>query len=237
MSTVTKPGTVAAGRPVPKASRVKVWDLFVRCAHWLLVAGFFVAYFTEDDLLPVHVWAGYAVGVLVIARVVWGFIGPERARFRDFLYRPLTVLGYLFDLLRGAARRYLGHSPAGGAMVVLLLLGLAATVGSGLMVYAYDKHAGPLAGVVGQTVTRVPAGAAGAPESDENGRAGAFEAREDFWEEAHELLANLTLALVVLHVCGVLLASFVHKENLVAAMVTGKKRPAEPEPPAPAGPE
>ncbi len=39
----------------------KVWDLPLRVFHWLLVAAFFVAYLTEDDLLTVHVWAGYTV--------------------------------------------------------------------------------------------------------------------------------------------------------------------------------
>lgn len=224
MSSATEPA--AAAGQLAAAPRVKVWDLFVRCAHWLLVAGFFVAYFTTDDLLTVHVWTGYAVGALVIARVAWGFVGPERARFRDFVYRPAAILGYLRDLLRGTARRYLGHSPAGGAMVVLLLLGLGAAVGSGLMVYAYDQHAGPLAPFVGQAAKSAPGGAVGAQrEDDDEGVAGSFEDREDFWEEAHELFVNLTLALIVLHVCGVLLASFVHKENLVAAMLTGKKRP------------
>lgn len=213
-------GMTEPGRPAT-ASRVRAWDLFVRCAHWLVVAGFFIAYFTEDDLLAVHVWAGYVVGALVVARVAWGFIGPEHARFADFVYRPLTVLAYLRDLLRGAARRYIGHSPAGGAMVMLLLVALAGTVSSGLVVYAYDRHAGPLASLVGTG----PTGAAG-EERESRGESGAdtFESREDFWEETHELLANATLVLIILHVCGVLLASFVHKENLVASMITGNKR-------------
>lgn len=190
--------------------RIRVWDPFVRIAHWLLVLAFFVAYFTEDELLPAHIWAGYAVGAIVVARIAWGFLGTPHALFKDFLYRPAIVLGYLGNLLRGKARRCLGHSPAGGAMVIVLLVALAAIVWSGLMVYAYDEHAGLLAGL-----------------ADNSAAVDNFEAREEFWEEVHEICVNSTLVLVILHVGGVLLASFVHKENLISAMLTGKKRAAD----------
>lgn len=188
---------------------VKVWDPFVRVGHWVLVAAFFIAYFTEDEVLSVHVWAGYAAGAIVVARIAWGFIGTEHARFRDFLYGPGAVLSYFGNLLRGSGRRYLGHSPAGGIMVILLLLALAAVTWSGLMVYAYDQQAGPLAGFV---ASREALGEA------------EFEALEHSWEERHELFVNLALFLVILHIAGVILASFVHKENLVRAMFTGRKR-------------
>ena len=58
---------------------IKVWDSPLRIFHWLLVLGFFVAYLTEDDLLTVHVWAGYLVSALLVFRLVWGFVGNEHA--------------------------------------------------------------------------------------------------------------------------------------------------------------
>lgn len=205
---------------------IKIWDPLIRLGHWVLVAAFFIAYFTEDEFLSLHVWAGYAVGAIVLGRVVWGFLGPQHARFADFLYNPRTTLNYLWNLLRGGGQRYLGHSPAGGLMVMLLLLGLIATTWSGLMVYAYDQQAGPFAAFV-----VAPSGVTSGDEIDEenevgeaSGMAAAFTQREQFWEEAHEVIANLSLLLVIVHIGGVFLASFVHKENLVAAMVTGKKR-------------
>ena len=200
---------------------VPVWDRFVRLSHWTIVVGFFVAYLAEEPL-TLHVWAGYAVGVVVVLRILWGFVGPQRARFSDFLYRPAEVVAYARDLLALRGRRHLGHSPAGGAMVVALLLGLLATVGSGLVFYAVDDNAGPLAGFV----TSAPE-IEGDEEDEEEGdqrEAGGSEAAEEFWEEAHEVLANLTLLLIALHVGGVLLASYVHRENLVKAMITGQKR-------------
>ncbi len=185
---------------------------------------FVVAYLTEDEL-SVHVWAGYAVGTIVLARIVWGFVGTPHARFADFLFDPATVLRYFGNLLRGKGPRHLGHSPAGGAMVILLLLFLAATTASGLIIYAYDQHAGPLASLA------APPPAPSAGNQATSVTSAAFEAREDFWEETHELFVNLTLLLVILHIGGVALASFVHKENLVAAMMTGKKRGADTERP------
>jgi len=140
------------------------------------------------------------VGALVLARIVWGFAGPPHARFSDFVYAPATDFRYVRDLLLFKAKRYLGHSPGGGAMVVVLLVFLAATVATGLVVYGGDQQAGPLAGMF----------------TKDTGEA---------VEEVHELIANITLALVLVHVAAVVLASFVHRENLARAMVTGYKRP------------
>jgi cytochrome b len=109
------------------------------------------------------------------------------------------VIGYLRDLVRMRGKRYLGHTPAGGYMVIFLLVMLAATGIAGLIVYGGEEQAGPLAGVVSEVTA------------------------EQF-EEVHEVLANITLALVLIHIAAVLFASHVHKENLPRAMVTGKKR-------------
>jgi hypothetical protein len=54
------------------APLVRVWDPLVRVGHWILVIAFFVAYFTEDDLLGVHVWAGYVVCIVLVVRILWG---------------------------------------------------------------------------------------------------------------------------------------------------------------------
>ncbi len=202
---------------------IEVWDGFVRAAHWAIAVGFAVAYLVEDDLLTVHVWAGYVVGALVVLRVVWGVVGPRHARFADFVYGPRMVLGYLWDLLRFSAKRYVGHSPAGGAMVIALLLFLAGTVASGLVLYADERGAGPLAPYFSQGSSAAAPGVATVSSPDKN-RGKDRDKRESAFEEIHEVLANVTLALVIIHVLGVILASFVHDENLTRAMITGRKR-------------
>ncbi len=207
---------------------IRVWDPLVRIGHWVVVAGFFVAYFTEDDLLLLHAWAGYLVGGVVVLRVVWGFVGTRHARFADFVYRPRTVVSYFLDMLAFRARRYLGHSPAGGAMAVVLLLMLAATVFSGLMAYAVEENRGPLAPYVAQTTVQLVPPARADDDGDEDSReANGGEKRSEIWEDLHEVLSNITLVFIFLHIGGVALASFAHRENLVRAMITGDKR-AEP---------
>lgn len=232
-------GTTSAAEEAGSASRsrVRVWDPLVRIFHWSLVVSFFLAYFTEDDFLTLHVWAGYAAGGLVVLRVLWGFFGPRHARFSDLLYGPREIWRYLVGLVTFRAKRYLGHSPAGGVMVLALLLGVAATVWSGLEVYAIEENAGPLARAPALRIDGarlVSAMDALADEDDDDDeREEEDEEREgdegeddddELWEEIHEAVANFVLVLVLLHIAGVLLASVVHRENLTRSMLTGYKR-------------
>jgi len=181
---------------------VKVWDLPLRIFHWLLVAGFFVAYLTEDELLTVHVWAGYLVFGLLLFRLVWGFIGNDYARFSHFLCSPVKSFNYVKEVIALKAKRYLGHNPAGAAMIFLLLVSLLMTCITGFAVYGADQNAGPLAGIIGSSY-------------------------EELWEEVHEFFANLTLLLVFVHIVGVIVESFIHRENLAKAMWNGYKKPEE----------
>lgn len=206
----------------PKPQRTRVWDPFLPFFHWIVFVGFFVAYFTEDELLTLHAWAGYTIGILVVMRILWGFVGTKHARFSDFVCGPIKAGRYLIDLLRFRAKRYLGHSPAGGPMVLLLLGGLIATVWSGLELYAVEENAGPLAGVTGSTP--IQAAQADEDEHDTEREKSDRDAGNDFWEEAHETLADSMLFLIILLVAGVLLASLVHRENLVRSMFSGWKR-------------
>jgi cytochrome b len=196
--------------------KVLVWGPLVRIFHWTLVVAFTIAYLTGEDAPPLHEWMGYLVLALVLARVVWGFIGSHHARFADFVRGPGPVLVNLRDIVLLRAKRYLGHSPAGGAMVVLLLAMLLATTVTGILAeQSENTHA---------AAAVVTTAMADENDRDEMDREGAGEEAETALVEAHEVLADLTLALVFLHIAGVILASFAHRENLIAAMFTGRKR-------------
>jgi len=180
---------------------VKVWDPVVRIFHWALVLFVVTAFATGEDFLKYHVQAGYAVLALIAFRVIWGFVGPKYARFSEFFYRPGVVLQYLKDLVSFKAKRYVGHGPAGGTMVIALIITLIMISISGLVLYGGEEAAGPFAGLLAGT--------------------------SHFWiealEETHEIFAGLLAALVGFHVTGVLFSSFAHGENLIKSMITGYK--------------
>ncbi|MDO6964334.1 cytochrome b/b6 domain-containing protein [Rhizobium alvei] len=179
---------VVAGDGKSPSPTVKVWDPFVRIFHWSLVGLFAFSFLTGDEWKSAHIYSGYAIGTLILLRVLWGLVGSRHARFSDFIFSPGTVIGFLFDTVRMRAQRYLGHNPAGGAMVVALLLMIAGIATSGYMMTT-DAYWGI-----------------------------------EWVEELHETLVYLTIGLIALHVAGVVLASFEHRENLVRAMFTGRKR-------------
>ena len=191
------------------AGVVRVWDPMVRAFHWSLVAAFAIAWLSADEGQRVHEVAGYVVAGLIAFRLVWGMIGGRYARFSQFVKGPGSTLTYLRTMLRGAERRHIGHNPAGAAMIVALLLSLSGTALTGWL------SADPARVAMLPDMPRIVT-----PAWADDGR----EEEEETLEDLHEVLANLSLFLVALHVGGVLLSSLRHRENLVHAMVTGRKR-------------
>lgn len=174
------------------AAAIRVWDPFVRMFHWGLVLSFAIAWLSSENSGRLHELAGYAAAGLVAARVVWGLVGERYARFSQFVRSPAAIAAYLKAIAAGSEPRYLGHNPAGGAMIVVLLGATAATAISGWLLTT-DAYWG---------------------STD--------------MQRLHSLLADALLLLVLAHLSGIALASLRHQENLVRAMVTGLKRPAEP---------
>ncbi len=181
----------AALDPQKSGAMLRVWDPFVRLFHWSLVLGMGAAWLTSSIRSDTHQWVGLAVAALVVARIIWGLVAKGHARFAEFVRGPSAVIGYLLDIVRGAERRYIGHNPAGGAMIVVLILFILGTCISGWEMTT-DAWYG-----------------------------------DDAMQLAHSAFAYSVVALVVLHLAGVVLASVRHRENLPRAMVTGLKRAPE----------
>ena len=177
-----------------------VWDLPTRVFHWLLVLAFLGAWLSSDDdrYLYIHVFSGYTVLTLLVFRLLWGWIGTHYARFHTFAYDWPSVTAYLKGLLNGQAARYLGHNPAGSWAIFLMLLLILLVTSTGMLVFGGEEGHGPVARFVSSLVG-------------------------DFAREAHEFLAWSMIVVVGMHLAGVLVESFLHRENLIGAMISGYK--------------
>lgn len=210
-------------------STVRVWDPFIRIFHWSLVAGFTIAYFSGEEEGVLHAYSGYAVGILISLRLLWGFVGSSYARFSQFMYSPGEVIQYLKGLRSGKPDHYLGHNPAGSWMIFALLISLVMTTVSGLQVYGIEGH-GPLADAgsgapaIAADIRFIRDARADEDADEDHGMNHEENEAEEEWEEIHEFFANLTLLLVFIHIAGVIVASRMHGENLARAMVTGNKQ-------------
>lgn len=204
------------------SKQIYVWDRFVRVFHWSLLALLVFSYFTGEEEHWSHVYSGYAIFALISLRILWGFVGSKHARFSDFVRSPAGVWDYAKTIFSGSPKRYLGHNPTGGAMVLALLLTLFMVTLSGMKLYAVEEGKGPFAGEINVSPVMVAQAHLG-EEHDEQAEDQKHEEGEDFWEEVHELAVNLLILLVALHVVGVVIASVQHRESLLKAMITGKK--------------
>ncbi len=208
---------------VPDMKSVNVWDIFVRIFHWTLVGSIIGMYLTGDDYKNVHPIIGYFVICLVLLRIIWGFIGTKHARFNDFLYRPGKIYHYLKSLINGNPIHYEGHNPAGGLMVIVMLLSLLVSTFTGLK--ALGSEGKGLLANNGISIVRFAYA-----DEDEDDDAQTFKPgdhhknqKEEFWEEIHEAMTSFMIFLIVIHLAGVIVSSWVHKENLILAMINGKK--------------
>lgn len=198
-----RPGNIQPADREEALADIPVWDRGVRVFHWLLVvcvAGALATGFLDEKwLLDTHVILGSAIAALLIFRIVWGFTGSTYARFSSFVCRPSTAIAHASDLACRRAEHHVGHNPVGTMMILGLLMVLAALVVTGVIVLGGVIKEGPLASVTTFAFGRST-------------------------KEIHELSAFALLGLVALHVLGVVAEGLRTRENLVAAMLTGRKR-------------
>jgi cytochrome b len=182
------------------SSTVVVWDLPVRVLHWLIVIAVALSWWSaEQRLMDVHRYSGYALLGVLVFRIYWGLVGSPTARFSRFVRGRSAVAAYVRG--RSPVPGAPGHNPLGGWSVVAMLVLLLTQVGLGLFVTDVDGlESGPLSYLV------------------------SFEASREL-AESHELVFNIILAVVALHIAAVLFYLVARRTNLVGAMFTGR-RPA-----------
>jgi len=180
--------------------RVRVWDAPTRIFHWLLAACFAGDWLTRDArYLDVHEFFGYVIGALVAFRLVWGFAGTHWARFASFTFPASSAWRYLLALARARQAHYVGHNPAGSWSIYALLTLAALEVATGVVTLGAEKRLGVLAGGFGYRVG-------------------------DIAHALHQWLAYAMLAVVAVHILGVLVGCLADRQNLIASMLTGYKR-------------
>ncbi len=185
-----------------QTSTIPVWDRFVRVFHWSLVLGVTVAavsgFLLRPTWIDLHIWAGTLASVLLLARVLWGIWGSKNARFSGFVKGPRTVLAHVKELRTGRAARHLGHNPLGALMILALMVTLFLLLLTGLSALGGVFKVGPLGFATDFTIGT-------------------------YTLSLHSLLAYALLGLVAAHVAGAIFEGRRTRENLVKAMVTGKK--------------
>ena len=180
--------------------RIRVWDLPTRLFHWLIVALVAAAYATAQlNWMHWHGWAGEALLAALMFRLLWGLVGSETARFSRFLGSPRTAACYLKRSLIREPDRQIGHNPAGGWMILLLLVLLFAETLTGVYVANDVADVGPLTEVTPARVANAITG-------------------------AHAALWDILLAAVALHVLAIAGYAAAKGQNLLLPMITGTKR-------------
>lgn len=184
----------------------RLWDLPVRLVHWsfalLLVPLWLSAEYRRIDL---HKTLGLILLGLLVFRLLWGVVGSSTARFSGFVAGPRRVLGYVRGLRGGGEQvPVVGHNPLGGWSVLALLGLLIVQVGLGLVAQDTDGiESGPLNHLVSYD-TATLAG------------------------EIHEVVFNLILVFVAIHLAAIAYYRLVKRDNLILPMITGKRRFAMP---------
>ena len=186
----------------PAGAAARIWDLPTRLFHWtlvVLVALLFAS--SEFELLDMrwHIWCGYATLALVVFRVLWGFCGSQTSRFSAFVRGPGAVAAYVRSLFSTNAKVSIGHNPLGGWSVLALLVCVLAQAVTGLFSSDEVEFDGPLVEHVSVSTVKLMT-------------------RLHHWNE------NILVALIAVHVVAVLLYLVVKHENLIAPMISGRRR-------------
>jgi cytochrome b len=176
--------------------KTKVWPISIRLFHGFLAIGFASAYLLSDfeNYRNWHYAFGLFVGVLLLFRIFFGFFGPKYANFKDFPIGKKSQIEFFSHFFKND-KTYVGHNPAASiVMLSIFLVGLLCSF-SGFFLYSVEGNS---------LLT--------------------LNLNEGFSEEAHEILANLFLILVGVHLMGILADVLFHpKTKTLQSIFTGSK--------------
>jgi cytochrome b len=170
----------------------------------VLLTGSWLTGTSEDDWMGVHQWLGISVLALVLSRVAWGFVGSETARFGHFVRGRSAVVTYLRGVFSfRVEHNRVGHNPAGGWSVLLLLGLLGTQTVTGLFSNDDVLFDGPLSGWAGKGLSDVLTG-------------------------VHYFLFNVLWVAIAVHIVAALAYLMFKRDNLITPMITGVKSFKEP---------
>lgn len=106
-------------------------------------------------LWQVHVWSGYGLLTGLVARLTWGLIGPEHARWRA-LWQPSAWGEALRSRRFFVAPRAFGHHPVASMIYLAVYVGLILMLLTGLALAAIDRNTGPLYDWLGHAALAKP---------------------------------------------------------------------------------
>ncbi len=184
------------------AKPILTWDLPLRIFHWSMVVTVIIAavtgYFLEGWALYFHVYAGYGIGCLLSFRLIWGFIGSYYSRFNSYPLGIKDVISHSKNIISGKHNIHRGHNPIGAWMIILLLSCLILLILTGMIVLAGQENQGPFANSIGYKLG-------------------------EFNEDIHEIIANILIFAIAIHISGVLVENFAFNNPIIRAMITGRK--------------
>jgi len=185
-------------------NKVFVWPMSTRIIHWMLAITFTTAFITSfyEDMLHNHIALGFIFGIMIVYRIIWGFIGPRYARFSTFKLNLSQLKFYFVEKIQDRWRAIpAGHNPASSWFTIWAMIMGSIIVTSGMLLYGIQEAKGILSFLNDRYYNNM-----------------------DIIMLVHQIASYIFLFWVFLHISGVMIEQFYHKTNMVFAMITGFKR-------------
>lgn len=167
-----------------------IWSLPTRVFHALFALLILLAFLTEDDdLLNYHALMGYAILILLTFRFFWGYLGPKYSKFKDFPMSMGEVKEFIANIFN-SEHRYVGHNPLASYVMIGILVVVFLTIITGVLTLGIQEGKGLLSSLNST-----------------------FFKEMELFEEIHEFLSGVLIALIVMHILGVLSDRLLHSKH------------------------